>query len=430
MRTAPRDYRAPRGVRRPVLWLALGLVMALTIALLVAVWVQYRPGREPVPDPRAVAAPAQAPDEAAERSFYSFGHSLAALDLSLRDGEVVEQRLPFRMSAEAERFRVHVRNDDFLEDRELGDVDLVSVYLGAAGEDGRFDGEGVRLAAEEAVTADGFRTGWFDAGALPLTPDREYLLGVSFNPRADAEVGLASGVGWIRQGTESGSMAEDGNRGDWVAAGTYLDLSIEYSLAEEDRGAPRAAVLGHSLNAGANQNPEVPHRGEESVWHQVWAREEGTTAASLAAPGSWTTQYAPGSPKWRDADQVDADVVAVWASSSDLVSGTDPEIVRGYWTSLIAEAERRWPGAKVVAFTEPPRGAEGEGEEMRRRWNDFLRTEPDAVDALVDADRLLADPLDERFMAAEWDGDGSHFGPEGHRLIAEAFGEAVDRARA
>lgn len=94
-----------------------------------------------------------------------------------------------------------------------------------------------------------------------------------FSAPAKTRVGVAPGVGWIRQGTENGALVDDKNRGAFNRAGTYLDISIDYTFESED--VPVVAVFGHSLNAGANQNPDVPHKGEVEVWRQLWARDHG-----------------------------------------------------------------------------------------------------------------------------------------------------------
>ena len=89
-----------------------------------------------------------------------------------------------------------------------------------------------------------------------------------------------------------------------------------------------------------------------------------------------------------------------------------------------------WPEAKIIAFTEPPRGVTGEGETLRTQWNTFLRSMPPQIDALVDADEILKDPENPSVLNPVYDGDGSHFSPDGHMVIADAFAiglESTDR---
>ena len=416
--TAPRKRK-----RRALVWM---IVIVVALALLAAggfaaasylrMWAQGSP------DATEVAMPVAGPDSGLRRSFYSFGHTSTAIFLQTASPKVVEQRLPFQLGVVPQQFRVRVENIDYLGDERLGDIEIQSVYLGHMTGEGEFETD-VRLSGREETRNSKFVTDWFDQETMQLDTDEEYLLGISFSAPAKTRVGVAPGVGWIRQGTENGALVDDKNRGAFQRAGTYLDISIDYTFEGED--VPVVAVFGHSLNAGANQNPDVPHKGEVEVWHQLWARDHGGSAASFAAAGAWTANFLADSPKWDRAADVDADYVAIWASSSDLVAGTTPDEVGSYWVALIAEARERWPDAQIVAFTEPPRGADGEGEQFRRQWNDFLRTSPEQIDVLVDTDKLLADPKNRRVLSPDYDGDGSHFSPAGHEAVARAFAKAI-----
>ena len=388
--TAPRKRK-----RRALVWM---IVIVVALALLAAggfaaasylrMWVQGSP------DATEVAMPVAGPDSGLRRSFYSFGHTSTAIFLQTASPKVVEQRLPFQLGVVPQQFRVRVENIDYLGDERLGDIEIQSVYLGHMTGEGEFETD-VRLSGREETRNSKFVTDWFDQETMQLDTDEEYLLGISFSAPAKTRVGVAPGVGWIRQGTENGALVDDKNRGAFNRAGTYLDISIDYTFEGED--VPVVAVFGHSLNAGANQNPDVPHKGEVEVWHQLWARDHGGSAASFAAAGAWTANFLADS----------------------------PNEVGSYWVALIAEARERWPDAQIVAFTEPPRGADGEGEQFRRQWNDFLRTSPEQIDVLVDTDKLLADPKNRRVLSPDYDGDGSHFSPAGHEAVARAFAKAI-----
>lgn len=401
---------------------------ALLVAVVLLVLTACTPGGDPTTsgtDETPVLAARESLESSGRKAFFAFGNAVGSAEPQLAEGELIEMRLPFELGVAPDAFRVRVDNVNFLEDERLSDFDVESIYLGITDGTGNFI-DPVRLSGPQHSSDGAVVTGWFDVSELELPADEDLLLGVSFSLPPTSSLATAPGVGWIRVGLPNGSMALDENIGEFTMAGTFLDIDLEYTVAEPVAEAPITAVIGHSLNAGANQNPQTPHDGENSAWHQLWARQHHAMAASMAAAGSWTPHYVPESTKWERAEAVDADVLALWASSSDLVSGTDPSIVREYWQGVIDDAKQRWPGVRIVAFTEPPRGAQGQGEQFRIAWNTWLRSMPDQIDALVDADALLADPSNPNVLAPTLDGDGDHFSPAGHQVIADAFAQAVD----
>lgn len=421
--------------RRWLIGLAIGAgaLVALVAAAILAAVIGAAVGGSVTakPDETAVSPGTDAPADAQRRAFYSFGHTAQTVPVPVPQPAVIEQRLPFRPTVEAGKYRVVVRNLDY-----RGDVDgtatlaVDSIYLGPNAGDGRFDlSSTVRLSGAGTIAgSDALTTEWFDASTLRLGPDGEYLLGVSFSAPAGSQLGVSPAVGWVRSGAPAGPLTADANRGEYVRAGMFLDIAIEFAFDDPDRSVPVVAVLGHSLNSGANANPAVPHDGEESAWHQIWAREHGGVASSMSAVGSWTANFLPTSPKWALASAVDPDYVAIWSSSSDLVAGATLNDVGVAWVAVIDEARRVWPNAKIVAFTEPPRGAQGAGEATRNAWNEFLRTKPAQLDALVDVDVLVADPSDPSVLDPEINGDDSHMSPAGNARVAAAFAQAIGEA--
>lgn len=381
------------------------------------------------PDTTPVAAAADAPAAGDRHALYSLGHTSATLPISVPAPGVVEERVPFIPSVDATRYRLVIRNLDYRGDQMIANpVQVNAVYLGKQGaEKGSFDGAATaRLSAGGKLT-DGkaLVTDWFDASAVPMTAGTSYLLGVSFSAPTSTQIGVSPAVAWVRSGVANGPMTTQANRGQFTLQGGYLDIAVEYAFDDPEHKIPVVSVLGHSLNAGANQ--KVSHEGEISSWHQQWARQNGGVASSLAAAGSWTSNFLPDSPKWQLAPEIDADYVAVWASSSDLVAGTSVNDVGAAWVALVGKAQQEWPNAKIIAFTEPPRGAEGEGEEARNQWNAFLRTNPSQVACVVDVDRAVADPADPHVLNPKYNGDGSHMTPAGNAYVAELFQEALSR---
>lgn len=386
------------------------------------------------PDTTPVAAGASQPAATDRRAFYTFGHTAQTVALPIGAPALVDQRLPFIPSVTASRYRIVVRNLDYRSDKVVSNpVRVQSVYIGRdADGKGSFAAGTVARLSNGGALVDGkaLVTDWYDAGTLPLSAGSAYLLGVSFSSPLGTQVGVSPAVAWVKTGTPNGAMTDPANKGEFVRSGAYLDISIEYSFEDPAHAVPVVAVFGHSLNSGANGNPKVPHQGETSAWHQVWARKNGGAASSLAVPGAWSSNFLPDSPKWQLAKDVDADYVVLWASSSDLVAGTSVDDVGVVWVSIIDKARAVWPNAKIIAFTEPPRGASGSGEAARNTWNDFLRAGPSQAACVVDVDAAVKDPANPHVIAPQYNGDDSHFSPAGHEEIAGLFQSALEKLQA
>ena len=342
---------------------------------------------------------------------------------------VVEERVPFVPSVDATRYRLVIRNLDYRGDKMVANpVQVNAVYLGKQGsEKGLFDTSATARLSTGGKLVDGkaLVTDWFDASAVPMTAGTSYLLGVSFSAPLSTQIGVSPAVAWVRSGLANGAMTTKANRGDFTLQGGYLDISVEYAFDDPEHKIPVVSVLGHSLNAGANQ--KVPHEGEISSWHQQWARQNGGVASSMAAPGSWTADFLPDSAKWALAPKIDADYVVVWASSSDLVAGTSVNDVGSAWVAVVQKAQQEWPNARIIAFTEPPRGAKGDGENARGQWNEFLRSNPTQVACVVDVDRAVSDPSDPHVLDPKYNGDGSHMSPAGNAFVGVLFQDALNK---
>lgn len=68
-----------------------------------------------------------------------------------------------------------------------------------------------------------------------------------------------------------------------------------------------------------------------------------------------------------------------------------------------------------------------EHEQLRQRFNEWLRTEA-LADGVIDLDKVLSDPVTPRSIpAALQDNDGLHPSPLGHRKIGEAIADYIQR---
>ncbi len=395
---------------QPLRHLSVVLTAALLLALAACTPVHQGAPVDPAPGPGS-----------GQLADYSFGHTAVVAE-HFTDGPLnAVQRLPFTLAADATSFRVHLRNWNYLTDQPVpGTLELSGLWIGAQGAEkdvAAFADEPTRI-TREATLSDGetFTTPWIADDDVALTAGRPMLL--SMGLRADHGIALSAtgGVSWIDTfgASELGGVPEA--IGDLNVGTAFLDVWIEYTTAPTT---PVLFTIGHSLNTPGNVHPDLqPHDGEVTSWPQQWALSSGGAAATLAVPGAWTTSFGPDSLKWRTYGDATPDYVTFWASSSDLDSGRPVADVQLSMQVLVAHARSLWPQARVIAFTEPPRGSDAKTDAARAEYNRWLRTKPLELDAVVDADRILVDPADPHSLRPEITADGSHLNPAGHRLVA------------
>lgn len=205
------------------------------------------------------------------------------------------------------------------------------------------------------------------------------------------------------------------------------------------RGGGAIVAFGDSITDGAASTTDADRRYPDALAERLIAagRPIGVLNAGIATNQVLSTSPGGGASALdrfrRDAlDQPGARTVIVLEGVNDiaistLITGkpvTAAALIDGYQT-LIDAAHRR--GIRVVGATiMPTKGAvipayyTERGEAVRRAVNDWIR-DGGSYDAVVDLDRVFADPADPDRMRPEYDsGDGVHPNDAGMQAIARA----------
>jgi hypothetical protein len=369
---------------------------------------------------RQVGSPARTAD-------FSFGHTIGNAVPNQDDPFEASMRLPFELGVDAQEFRVHVRNWQFnAEEAFDSPVTLTGAFVGehlVAGErgmTGQFAATPVGISGTANLAAEGFVSDWVEPAQATLGAHTPYLLSLGFSTPAGSTLATTPGLSWLAIGGGSASRAASmGETGTRSAALSYFDVWIEYRFLGD---APLLVSIGHSLNAPGNlRSGEFPTRGELTSWPQQWAQSNEAVAVTFASPGAQTSLFADGTELWQEfgpVDELDPDIVTVWAASNDIARGRPIADIKRDWGVLVTRVHDQWPHAVVFAMMEPPRGLAAPQEQTRLAWNTWLSGAPYGIDRVIDADYLLRDARDPSLLRDDVDADGIHFTGRGHSLIA------------
>lgn len=380
------------------------------------------------------------------RGVTSLGHPGASIDLPA--GWNVTQRMAFQVPAPTARFRIGVGNWDFLHDQfGSGTVSIHSTWIGEAELDatgqptGAFDGAPTQIAADTVYSVDGApaHTDWITTAGLQLRPGVTYLLSVGINLWTACRVGIGT-MGWI--GGNILGAGEPGGEALTYSWGLF-DWWIDW---EGYAPGPVVATFGHSLNGAGNVNPLAhPWAGEYQAWHNQVAAALGGISLNYAVGGSWLYHFAPTSPKWEvwDALAIEPDIVAIYASSSDLAGGRHHQEVLLDMLSIVNAAAEKWPGwarrimagdpsARVLVFTEPGRMALDNNPRTRAQldaYNELVRhmLGGNPVYSIVEAADALTDPYRPYRLRRAIDADGEHYTIAGHTIVRDLVLPLIER---
>lgn len=367
---------------------------------------------------------------ATRKGLLTIGHTSAKVAVPM--GWNLTCRAAFVMPCNAQRFRIHYRNIDYLNDIPgEGTISIHSTWLGEAEKTadgtvtGAFTKPPTQVAWDNVFMVDGAEgvTDWILPEQFALQGGKTMLLSYGVSFWTDGTFSVSSSSGWI-----GGNLLTAGEQGvipDSVKIWPLFNVWIEY---EHITTQPILAVVGHSLNGAGNVDPEShPWNGEYESWHQTWALRNNAQTMNLAVGGSWTYNFADDSPKWNyfDSAGVTPDIIAFFACSSNIAGGMPLQSVKDELGRLITKARAKWPGVKVIAHTEPGRVAlDGNPatQAAMADYNTWLRTKPHGIDQVIDVAPLLSDPSNPNRLDPAIDADGEHFTTEGHLRIVREMG--------
>ncbi|MEU9415798.1 SGNH/GDSL hydrolase family protein [Streptomyces sp. NPDC048272] len=247
---------------------------------------------------------------------------------------------------------------------------------------------------------------------------------------------------------ETTYRADGDHRAD-VSADAFAQKSASWyflegvDVAGKPAGARRDTVvaLGDSLTDGAASTPGADNRYPDQLSRRLAAEGRPRPVLNAGIGGNRVLSDSAcfgekATTRFRHdvLDQIRVGTVIVLEGTNDILMGETPanactttnrrvtaaELIEGH-SALIRAARAR--GITVVGATLPPgKGMEsGTPAETRTALNQWIRTSG-RYDAVVDFDRVLADPLNPgRLLPAYDSGDGLHPNDAGYRAMADAL---------
>ncbi|MFG2640094.1 SGNH/GDSL hydrolase family protein [Streptomyces sp. NPDC048370] len=246
---------------------------------------------------------------------------------------------------------------------------------------------------------------------------------------------------------ETAYRADGDHRADVSADAFTQESSSWYFLegvdvAGKPAGGRRDAVVafGDSLTDGAASTPGADKRYPDQLSRRLSAEGRQRPVLNAGIGGNRVLSDSAcfgekATTRFRHdvLDQIRVGTVIVLEGTNDILMGetaanpcttpnrrvTAAELIEGH-RALIRAARAR--GITVIGATLPPgKGLEsGTPAETRAALNQWIRTSG-AYDAVVDFDRILADPLNpEQLLPAYASGDGLHPNDAGYRAMADA----------
>lgn len=321
--------------------------------------------------------------------------------------------------------------------------------------------------------APGTMTVFLDA-PLPSDVTQVRLRLANYNPAVSQAVGAVSGA-QVAIGTHDGSFGFVGPPTQRVTVdlpATGEDIVLPWTTV--GRGADGKILVAVSVPAGANVALEsMVHWGKAAVgtaqtypvpaglvdYNQLpyWAHLEfettkrrfvvlgdsvarGYDGAAVAVGPNRSAWFSFGADKDVAVDDaaVGGSLLSSWASAPGLVehiqfhgasvivelglndmgvSGNAVEFMKAQLAHLI-ETARAGGAAEVFVGTITPNRLYFSANALRLAWNPWIRTLPYAIDGVIDADAVLADPAHPDQLLPQYDtGDGVHPNAAGHAAV-------------
>lgn len=345
----------------------------------------------------------------------------------------ISTRRPFSIPHTPGRFRVHIRNRDFLGDTNSnGDLLSFALYIGEAVRDvnGELTGATVATPVQIGLTtilvgSSELYTAWISPATFQINSNKTYFLTYPINVASGKNLAVGGGLHFYTTTPSDAAVANPAGLTRVDNQGV-LDLYIEYEFADD--GVPTTLFVGPSVINGGNVG-SVANRAEMGAFPMLWAMREKGVAASLAVGGAWAANFASSSAKWNFYNTLNAplsvDAVVLFAlNSSDICAGTASATVRASLIDAVNKARSLWPSARIIISTNPPRGdSSGTPETTRLSENTWLATCPAGVNHCIEISAQVTDwgspeRLRSIYAAAPPTADIIHWSQAAHSLAS------------
>lgn len=267
-----------------------------------------------------------------------------------------------------------------------------------------------------------------DPVALPVRPGADVTLSFAVEGRSRVtEHAVGAATGWCT-GPGTGDLTTTTDGGPFTVAardGLVLD-DVEVAATPD---APLGVLaIGDSLT-DARLAPDTYERWTDVLVERLGGRRAVANAAiggnRVVLPGGYGPTVSSRLPR-ELADRPGVGTVVLFAGTNDVQAGLSPQALADRLEALCRTV--RADGRQVVLVTLPPAHRRTvRAEAARQEVNTRIRATA-AADAVLDADRVLRDPVQPRRLLPAYDvGDGLHLSAAGQRALGLTAAALLER---
>lgn len=315
-------------------------------------------------------------------------------------------RMPLKFGATITRWRAHFRNNNPRFGTDGPSATISSVYFGPA-TSGQFTSS-TRIGTTYSTGTGGTATPWM---STPIDAGTEYALSYQFSGTATNRV---VGGGWSASSVNSTSATL--NR----VTSLPLDVWIE---AEVSPDVPVIAAFGDSLSSGVGATLPV-----YDSWLSQWARANGALPVHYTASGDtmagWADSNAYKWQRWQGLTRPDAVIHNM--GNNDVFGGANLATLQARRAASIEQLRKLVSPVIYTATITPRTSSTGAEETVRRSYNAWLKTSPDAARDLFDF--VPAISSDDENISPGFDADGIHLNTAGYAAVAGAITDPLTPA--
>lgn len=306
-------------------------------------------------------------------------------------------RMPLRFGATITRWRAHFRNNNPRFGTDGPAAAISSVWFGAA-TSGQFAGAPVQVSGATNTNGGEAVTPW---QSTPIAAGTEYALSYQFSATSTNQV---VGGGWSSN-TVNGTTATLTR-----VVSLPLDVWIEAEVSPE---VPVIAAFGDSLSSGVGATLPV-----YDSWLSQWARANGALPVHYTASGDtmagWADSNAYKWQRWQNLTRPDAVIHAM--GNNDVFGGASLATLQARRAASVEQLRKLVSPVIYTATITPRTSSSGAEEAVRRSYNTWLKTSPDAARDLFDF--VPAISSDDETISPGFDADGIHLNTAGYAAVA------------